>query len=371
MLKFLNLQPEIFGIDINDLSLRIVKLKKRGGGFRVASFNEVYIQPNIVKERTIQNQEALIKIIKLALNTVKGEKLATKYVIASLPEEKSFSQVIQMPKMTEEELKLAVPFEAENYIPLTVDKVYLDFQIINPHHKESVNHVDLLINVMPRSIVDSYVYCFKQAGLIPSILEVESQSISRALIKSGKEVIPLLLIDLGLTNTSLVIFSGNSVRFTSSIPISSQELTNAISDKLGISSDKAEELKIKYGLSKEGEKKFKIIESLNPILINLVSQIRKYIIFYHGHASHEYLLPNGRDYQKIEKIIICGGGANLKGLPEFLQNELKIPIEIGNPLINILGYNETGNQIIPQKKILSFTTALGLALRGVIDRDYD
>jgi len=367
MLQFLNLRPEIFGMDINDLSLRIVKLKKKRKGFKLVSFNEVDMPSGIVKEGVIKDSEALTKIIKLACGTVKGERLATKYVIASLPEEKSFSRVIQMPKMTQKELKLSVPFEAENYIPLAVDQVYLDFQVINPHHEDNINHLDLLINVMPRSIVDSYISCFKQADLIPCILELESQSIARALIKNEQEILPLLLIDLGVSNTSFIIFSNNSVRFTSSIPISSQELTNVISKKIGISLNQAEELKIKYGLAKAVEKKYNIIESIRPILTDLVSQIKKYISFYHNHSYHEYLSSDDKYDKKIEKIIISGGGANLKGLSKFLKDELKIPVENGNPFINILEYKNTGNQIIPQQEILSFTTTLGLALRGASD----
>lgn len=382
MFKFLNLQPEIFGIEINDLSLRIVKLRKKRKGFNLVSSNEANIPPGIVKEGVIQDQETLTKIIKFACNTVKGEKIGTRYVAASLPEEKSFSQVIQMPKMSQEELKLAVPFEAENYIPLPIDKVYLDFQVINFHNKDNINHLDLLINVMPKHIIDSYISCFKKAGLIPYILEVESQSIVRALInskrqeesagqqrnqnsniKNGQENLSLLIIDFGVANTSFIIFSGNSVRFTSSISISSQELTNAISNTLGVSLEKAEELKIKYGLKEDG-KKYNIFKAIKPILTDLVSQIRKYIIFYSDHASHEYLLSNGKSDQKIEKIIICGGGANLKGLSDFLRDELKIPVEIGNPLTNIPSYDKIGNQIIHRREIISFTTVLGLALRG-------
>ena len=257
MFKFLNLNPELFSIDINDLFLRIIKLNKKRGGFKIVSFNEVQIKEGIVKEGVIQDKDALVKIIKLACSTVKGKKLDTKYIIASLPEEKSFSQVIQMPKMTYEELESAVPFEAENYIPLAIDKVYLDFQIIdnsNSKHNNQ-NHLDLLINVMPKHIVDAYVSCFKNAGLIPSILEVESQAIVKALLKNNKESTSCIFIDFGQTKTSLIIFSGNSIRFTSSIPISSQQLTDAISRGLGISYQDAENLKVKHGLvTKKGGK---------------------------------------------------------------------------------------------------------------------
>ncbi len=366
MFKFLNLQPEIFGVDVNDFSLRLVKLKKKRQGFTIVSYNEVDIKPNVIKEGVIQNQESLIASIKMACAGVKGKKLGTKYAIVSLPEEKSFSQVIQMPKMTHEELKSAVPLEAENYIPLPIDKVYLDFETIQTHHEQggASNHVDLLINVMPKSIVDSYVECFKGAGLVPCIMEVESQAIARAIMKEGVTVSPVILIDLGSANTSFIIFSGNSIRFTSSIPISSVQLTNTIAEKLKVSFAKAEELKVRYGLTARKREQNNVRHVLESVLCDLAEQVKKYITFYQDHVSHEYFPSDG----KIEKIILCGGGANLKGLTDFLFDKLKIPVETGDPFVNIVPATSKKQNLISVQKALSFTTALGLALRGVHEK---
>ncbi|OGZ70590.1 MAG: hypothetical protein A3F47_01455 [Candidatus Staskawiczbacteria bacterium RIFCSPHIGHO2_12_FULL_38_11] len=362
MPKFLNINPEIFGIDINDLSLRIVKLKKVGNNFKLVSFNEAQIKPGVIKEGAIQDEASLASIIKDACASVKGKKLGTKYAIISLPEEKSFSQVIQMPYMNHEELITAVPFEAENYIPLAIDKVYLDFQILEEHKgQNNSSHLDLMINVMPKNVVDAYVSCFKKAGLIPCILEVESQAIVRSLLRMEQKMPSMVFVDFGQTKTSFIIFSGNSIRFTCTIPVSSQQLTHAIVDGLGISFEKAEELKVKKGLETKKEDKSSDIASLiSPILSDLAEQIKKYINFYQGHVSHEYFPSDG----KIDKIILCGGGANLKELPDFLFKKLKIQVEVGNPLLNILPEKKNKKKSIPSEKILSYTTALGLALRG-------
>lgn len=364
MAKFLNLQPEIFGIDINGLSLRIVKLKKKHKLFKLVSVNEVAVDQGVIVDGIIQNQEALTKIIKNAVATVKGKKLDTKYVIACLPEEKSFTQVIQMPKMSEEELQQSVPFEAENYIPLTIDKVYLDFQIIHPHEekeKSTPDHLDLLINVMPRGIVDSYVSCFKKAGLIPAILEVESQALVRALLRKDQTNSSILFIDLGGTNTTFIIYSGNSVRFTSSVPLSSVQLTQTIADSSGVGFQEAEAMKITYGLEEGSEAS--VAGFIAPVITELSKQIRRYMTFYHDHVSHEYAKTDGM----IEKIVLAGGGANLKKLPEFLSKELGMPVELGNPLVNISFNKGQDSSLIEDKKIMSFATALGLAIRGASD----
>jgi len=372
MLKFLTLKSEAFGLDISDLSLKIIKLKKRGKTFDLASFGEEKIRPGIIKEGEIKDEDELAEIIKEALPKVKGEKIKAKYVIASLPEEKAFLQVIPMPKMTEEDLKSAVIYEAENYIPLPIEEVYFDSQIVLPVHNH-LDHFDVLIAALPKKTVNPYFSSLKKAGLEPWALEIESQAIARALIKDEVSPSPVLLIDLGQTRTSFIIFSGYSLRFTSSIPVSAGSFTEIISKVLKISSVEAERLKIKYGLeesikleikvekSETRKKRGEIFEALIPALVDLTQQIKRYLEYYQTHASHEHLPPDGKG---VSKILLCGGGANLKGLPELLSLELRIPTELGNPWINILAEGKKVSKL-PFEKSLSYTTAIGLALRGI------
>ena len=358
MLEFLKLHQEAFGLDISDLSLKIVKLKKKSHGFSLASFNQMDIKPGIIEKGVIQDEDALAKIIQVACKNVHGAKLRTKYVAASLPEEKSFLQVIQMPKMEEKELTSAIIFEAENYIPLPISEVYLDFQTINPI-QDHLNHLDVLIIAMPKKIVNSYVSCFNKAGLIPVILEVESQAITRALIKNETSRAPIALIDIGKTSTVFIVFSGHSIRFTCSIPISSQQLTEAIAKELGINEKKAEALKVKYSVKiPEDNRSKKISGVVSPILDDLITQIKKYLNFYQDHASHEHLPSQ----EAIEKILLCGGASNLKGLPEFLSLKLGIKVELGDFWKNLSPQKTTSDV---KKDSLSFVSALGLALRGI------
>ena len=187
MPNFLTLKPEAFGLDISDLSLKIVKLKKKKNLLSLASFGEMEITPGIIEGGEVKKEEELAKVIKEAISKVKGEKIKTKYVVCSLPEEKAFLQIIQMPLMKEEELKKAIYFEVENYIPLPIGQVYLDYQIVKPVLNH-LDHFDVLIVALPKKIVDSYLSSLKKANLWPVVLEIESQAIARALIKN--EVLP-------------------------------------------------------------------------------------------------------------------------------------------------------------------------------------
>ncbi len=331
----------------------------------MASFGEEAIKPGIIKNGEIKDEKKLAEVIKKAMSKVKGEKITSKYVIASLPEEKSFLQIIEMPRLAEEDLKSAVIYEAENYIPLPIEEVYLDSQIIQPIRDHS-DHFDVLIAALPKKIVDPYVNCFKKAGLKTLSLEIESLSIARSLIKSQITTSPVVLIDFGATKTGFIVFSGRSLRFTYSIPVSAHKFTEAISRVLRVDLDAAEKLKIEYGLATKNKKEGnQIFEALIPPLIDLIEQIKKGIDYYQTHSSRKHLPSNGKE---IEKVLICGDGAKLKGLIPFLSDQLKTKVEIGNPWVNILpssGQPKEELLIYEKEKSLGYVTALGLALKGM------
>ncbi len=120
----------------------------------------------------------------------------------------------------------------------------------------------------------------------------------------------------------------------------------------------AEKLKLMHGLKKNNKEGELVFEALTPVLTDLIGQIKNHLSYYQSHAEHEHLPSN---IKEVKEILLCGGGANLKGLVEFLLGELKIKTKLGDPWVNIL----KGVPEMPFEKSLSFTTALGLALRGI------
>ncbi len=359
MLNVFSQKSEAFGLDISDLSMRMVKLAKKGGSLKLASFGAWTIPSGIIEEGEIKDKKTLSQIIKKSLREVQGKKLKLKSVVCSLPEEKSFLDVIQLPKIKQEELRTAVGYEIENYIPLPVEEVYFDCEIIKSVSSHPKN-LEVLITATPKKIVDSYLEVLKMGGLLARVFEVECLSIARALVPGAKSLKPLLLIDFGGTRTTFIIFSGRNLRFTSTIPVSSQKLTESISKTLKVDLKKAEKLKRQHGL--EGEKK--VFEAMIPPLTDLVEQIKTHLDYYRSHEKGDKKVHNGKE---LGKILLCGGGANLKGLVAFLAQNLKVEIELANPWVNIL---ETPLKEVPElsfKESLGYTTALGLALRAIND----
>src|SRR6056297_3256217 len=329
-MEILDLQPDAFGLDISSRSLKLAHLKEqlRSSELTLGGYNETSMPEGTIEKSRVVDEDQLCRAINKGWKEAEG--IDTNFVAASLPEEKAFLEIIQMPNMKKEEIKKSVRYEAENYIPMSMDEVYFDSEIITPV-ENSLDHTDVLIVAFPKRIVDPYVACMEKAGLRPVALEIESQSIARSLIKDFMSIKPLLLVDLGATRTTIMVYSGKALRFTAYIPISSRQFTRIISEQLDVNWEKAEQMKIDHGLGESGEAK-KIADALEPILNDLKEQISTHLEYYDTHSFHEHL-PGEKD--QINKILLTGGGSNLEGLPDFLSSQLGIHAEVGNPWVNI------------------------------------
>lgn len=350
-----------FGLDISDSSIKVAQLAKKKKGFDLKGFNRLSLPEGIIQEGEIKNEKKLVEMIEKTLTGVGGEKIKTKYAVCSLPEQHAFVKVITFPKMAINEIKRAIKWEAEANIPFSLDEVYLSWQIISPWQSNS--HVDVLVNAVPRKLVDKYLEVLRAANIEPVVFEVESAATARSLIGGGKVAKPVLIIDLGFDRTSFIIFSGDSICFTNSTSIvSNKSMLEDLAQKLNIDFKQAQSLKFRIGLGKTVEEQ-EIFNALLPPLTKLVDKIKECISFYQEHGEKT------EGYAGISEIILCGGGANLKGLSEYLSSRLKIPVVPGNPWINIFSNKNNKLDIkklpsIPYGESLAYSTVLGLALRG-------
>lgn len=357
MFSFLNPKVSGFGIDLSDLSIKIVNLQKQKQGVVLATFGRQEIKEGLIEEGEIKNEQALIETIKKAVATVQGKPLKTKFCVVSLPETESYLRIVPLPTIKKEEVAEAIKWEIEAHIPLALEEIYFDWQIIEPSHPQVQRPLEVLVGVLPKKAVDPYLRVLKEAGLKPFVFEIESVATARALIKNNFSQQPIMILDIGAERTSLIIFCGQTVYFTASLPISNNYLTAALSEKLKIDRAKARQIKFKIGLDYQHPDK-PVFQALRPPLVELAAKIKEYISFYQEHTPVYYL--GGQ----ISQILLCGGGATMADLPDFLSDELKLPVRLGNPWVNIL--SEPSEEILglPLKESLAYTTALGLALRS-------
>ncbi len=342
-MDFLTLSSDIFGLDIGDLSLKIAFLKKKGKKIQLKAYGEKKVPIGLFSRGEIKKQEEVIKIIR---QFVKELKIRTPYVVSVLPETKTFIKTIEIQSLVKENILESIKKEIQLYIPFKIEEIYFDWKIIS----ERVNKTKILVGVSPKHIVDSYLFVLKNAGLKPVSLEIESIAILEALLdKKEKFLKPLGIIDLGATRSSLIIVDEGIVQLTISLPLAGAVLTQSIADELKISFDQAQKMKIDFC---KGEKNEVVEKKVNLFFENLTQSLINHLKFYEESSK-----------RKIEKIIVCGGGANLPGLIPYFEKNLNIETIKGNPWVNILE-----KPPIPEDKSLIYTTALGLALRALQEK---
>lgn len=354
--KIFNPDPKIFGLDLSDLSIKVLQLERNGDREGVRSYSCADIPSGIIEDGRIVYKEKVVEIIKAAVSAAAPKKITTRKVICSLPESKAFIRIITIPKMKEEEAMEAVKWEMEATIPLPIDRVYFDWQFLE---NSGGNKQNILTVAVSREVVDDCTEVLSKAGLEVYGMEVESLASARSLVKEKEDKdSSCLIVDLGAQRTSFIMIVKGAVYFTSSIPFSSENINNIIAKTVGVTLKEAEKIKLRYGLG-DIKNDPSLFHAMKPLLENLVVEIQKTLDFYNDISQKN---------SQISGIILCGGGANLKGLVPYLTRRLAKEISIGDPWIN----TRLGGRvpIIAKEDSIRYSTAIGLALRGLYYENY-
>ena len=348
--NLLGRKPSGFGLEIEDRSLKVFAIeRKRRKGCRVLSCFVRNIRKGIVQDGQINDAEALSREIQELLSSAKPRPVTNKFVVFSVPETKAFIRTITIPTMERKEAEEAVKWETEANIPVAVEKVNLDWQVI----EEKKGSSEILVTAVSKDVVNGYCEVMSRLGLEILAVEVDVIATVRSLT-SGKELAgkAIMVVDIGEDRTSLAVSCDEIPYFTSSIPLSGQTFTDALQKGLGVSFEKAEELKRKYGLEKmQGDDA--LYKIYNPLIENLSLEIEKSIRFY------EENIGQGK---KVEKVVLSGGGSLLKKMPNYLTQRIKKEISLGNPLLSLGmkgGYSDSFNI-----SMAPFATVIGLAERA-------
>lgn len=346
--KIISFNDKFFGLDLSDFSVKTLELEKSGEALKIRSFSYVIIDKGCIEDGKIINKQRTCEAIKKAIGKSGPKKINTRKVFCSLPESKAFLRIISIPKISEAEAQEAIKWEIEASIPLTCDQVYFDWQFLG----EREGKLDVLTIAVSREIVDDYMEVLKLAGLEVYGLEAESVANVRSLIpKDSNQEEACLIIDLGVQKATFIIAENSVPYFTSSIPFSCEEITDVIAKSLNVSHEEADKIRIFQGIehSLETDSVFNLIK---PFLENLSVEVEKTIDFYQSISKRR---------KGIKKIIICNGGANLRGLLPYLTARLRREIVVGDPWVNL----NLGNNLPKMSKESSvyFATAAGLAMR--------
>jgi len=334
------------GLDLCENSIRYVELFKGKDGLAVKNFDKKLIDP----DTALKNPEGAVM---RAISDL-AEKFDIKYAHVALPEDQSYYVKLHVPLVKRENLREAIELQLEEHVPYSVAELVFDYDITE-EVKGSDGYIDVNVSVLPISVIDKYLKILEATGITPVSFEVESESILRSIVPEGDKG-TFMIVKIGAKSSVLSIVNKGIVWFSLTIKTGGDQLTDAIAQYSSVSREEAEKIKFTKGLSRAKDNE-ETLFCLAPIISSLRDEIIKH--YWYWNANKKSGVQND-----IEKVIICGSEASINGLPEYLSASLEIPVSFANPWVNVLSFSNAIPEI-SEKKVLEYTTAIGLALKGI------
>ncbi len=334
------------GVDIGDSSLKMVELKKKGKKIFLSNyaFSENVKAINFTKLDDVAYLAKLINKIRQKAN------IKSKRATVSLPTFAVFSTIINVSKSDKKNLGSIVSEEAKKLIPLPLDEMILDWKVVPDDNNES-NDFRVFLTGSPKKLVKKYVEIFRLAKLELASLETETFSLVRSLL--GDDPSNAMIVEIGANSTDISVVKESIPVLNRSLEVCSATITQALADHLKIDYLQAEQFKLDLSavLSDKSADKLPqlIIQTINPI-IQEIEYMREFFENNQG--------------QKIDKIVLSGGGSLMLNLAQYLSGRLNIAVIVGDPFARIYYPQEIKslvNTVGPKLAV-----AVGLAMRSIV-----
>ena len=326
-----------FGLDLGSSQIKVAQAEKSNQGFKLKA-----LATESVSNET--EAQAIQKAVKQA--GIKGSS----EVNLALPESEVYTRIVDIPRLSETELNSAIQFEAEQYVPVSLDEVELFHQILESGDTLENKTMKVLLIAVPKERLAKVTSLLDGAGLIPHNLETELFSLKRVLNEANRYQLLLLLSHK--TTDIMVVYKGEPV-LMHSLPGGGLALTRSLVTEMSLSEVQAEQYKHAYGLRQdllEG----KVATVLTPLFSELVNQINK---------AYVYLSDQG--YKKTpEQVVLAGGGALLPGLTSFLVGKLNTEVVVADPFKNFVK-DDAFHKLVTTEANPQWSVAVGLAVKGL------
>lgn len=341
------------GVDISDTSLKYIAFApttRTDEPRKLVQWGDIDIPDGVVSRGKIIDPEKLTKVL-LQCKRESGAE----FIRVSLPEERAYLFETEIKKKVPyKEMKGLLEFRLEENVPIPSREVLFDFSIL-PHSTSAATPIAVV--AYARETIDAYYAACLAAGLRPVSFEVEAQAVARAAVPANNTG-ATMLIDFGKTRTGIGIVHHGQLLYTSTIDIGGATLSTAMRSVLGADTPESEltTLKNEVGLVHSNDTT-QVAETLLPVIEKIKDEIVTRMQYWHLRG-----LANGE--RRITSAVLCGGSANLNGLPTYLTEKLGVPAVLANVWENAFPLENTVPPI-DMRHSFGYATAIGLALADI------
>ena len=378
----MNQPKSIIGLDIGTSSIKMVQFTVIRGELSLvkARLKKIELLDSLENyhQRRQEDKEKAFKEATVAClrEVVHGLDLKRANVISVVNCSGSLTRKLVLPEMPRAEMTEAVKWDVKDYIPFPVDEAVIDYEIFGEVEEEGIKKKEVLAAACPKGSIVEHLdilsqVMIKRAAVIQVPLALRNLT-GKAGFKQGESV---ALIEIGANFAELCILKDGAIEFSRRLPVAGEDITKAmtgvlVSDlgRLEFEINEVERLKKKYGIPEEsrnqphlpagrmvGEKvsAAQILSLIRPSIEKLSDEIGRSFDYYRGSAQGG----------NVDRAILLGGSAGLKGLTEYLSDKLRMEVSVGDPLkwVNVLSGAVDKKEIVPHRLGVAIGAALGTA----------
>jgi type IV pilus assembly protein PilM len=332
------------GLDIESGSIAATEVESNGSA-AVARSAIAPLPPGVVTEGEVQDPAALSE----ALRSLFSENKLSKNVRLGLANQRVVVRTLRLPLIEKpDELETAIRFQAQEHIPMPLDQAVIDHQVVaRETGAEGERQMDVVAVAARRDMVDSLLDAMRQAGLRPTGIDLSAFGMIRALDAPHQTTLFCHFGDI----TNLAVAKGGQCLFTRIAPFGIENIAASVASQAEISADEARDWILDVGLDEplaefdDAELAATARDALTTGASKLVDELRVSMDFYGAQEGASV----------IERVVICGPGSMIPGLPEHVQAGLGLGIESMSP---------AALSHLDEEDAARLTVSYGLALEG-------
>lgn len=342
-----NVVGDFFALDIGSSAIRVVQLRGSGSNHSLVKYGAAPIDVKVALSDAPADQK---KVSELIAALVSETGITTRNIVVGLPSNKTFVTIVDLPKMSPQELKSTIKYQADQYIPMSADEAKIDSVILGDSPTDPAK-MEVLLASVTNKFSEQRMEMLEAIGLDVIALEPDSLALARALTPANASNAQMI-VDMGEYATDIIITLGGAPRLVRSIPTGGQSLLKAAMQNLNIDENQARQFVYKFGLDQtklEGQ----IQRALASTVEVVAGEVQKSIKFFNGRYQNT----------SLSGIVTSGVAVLLPGLHQYLSAAAgNIPVQGGNSWQNVSYSNSAHEQLMGVNH--QFAVAVGLAQRS-------
>ncbi len=332
----------IIGLDVGKTHVSATQVYLKGKKISIEKYVEEKLEAG---STTNYNERATIALQKVFTQLDKYDA-----VHSALSSSVAIFKEIKLPFISYDKIKMVVKYEIEPLLPFSLSDAVVDF-IITKQYKDE-NSSQVLVAAVQNQHIESHLHLLQSAGISPDIITIDLFALYGLYKKipsfrtfSGNVV----LVDLGTQTTRMAYIQDGQLRFVRTINKGTYNTAKDVADALGMQPNEAMDYILRFGVEKSTNQQY--LQSITQNMTQFWQEVQ---------FTLQSFTMQGNTQESISKIVLLGGGSEIKGLANFVQAMLNTPCELlhitdilHDPSIAIK--NKTS---LPSSSIISLSTAI-------------